>query len=153
MARYVLDHPQCVAGRRIVDLASGSGLVAISAKLAGAAHVLACDIDPYACTATELNAAAMGVSVEVSGTDLLAVPPPACDTVLTGDIFYERPLAGRAVKWLVDARDTGASVLIGDPGRSYLPRDQLTRVMDYSVPVSRELEDAEIKNTTVWQLL
>ena len=152
LARYLLDHRDSVADKRVVDLASGSGLVAIAAKLAGAVHVLAADIDPFACSATQLNARAMNVNLEVSGADLLDAPPPPVDVVVTGDIFYERPLAEKALPWLLTARSQGARVLIGDPGRSYLPRDQLTRLMGYSVPVSRELEDTEIKNTTVWRL-
>lgn len=153
LARYVLDYPCRVRGRRVLDLACGSGLVAIAAKLAGAAHVLASDIDPFACAATQTNAAAMDTVLGITGHDLLAAPPPPVDTVLSGDIFYEKPLADRALSWLLQARSRGAEVLIGDPGRSYLPGEHLVRVLDYSVPVSRELEDAEIKHTTVWRLL
>ncbi len=153
LARYVLDHPDCVRDKTVIDLATGSGLVGIAAKLAGAKHVRATDIDRYACTAVRLNARAMNVRLEVNSSDLLNWRPPRVDTILTGDIFYERPLAERTLNWLQRARDQGTSVLVGDPGRSYLPRDQLVRLMDYSVPVSRELEDTEIKHTTVWRLL
>jgi len=153
LARYVLDHPQCVLNQRVIDLASGSGLVAIAAKLAGAAHVLACDIDPYAKAAARLNARAMNASIEITRTDLLADPPPIADVILAGDIFYDRPLAEKALCWLKLAQAQGTNILIGDPGRSYLPRDQLKQLLDYSVPVTRELEDAEIKHTTVWQLI
>ena len=152
LARYLLDHPSCVEGKSVVDLATGSGLVAIAAKLAGAGRVQATDIDPYACAAAELNAHAMNVHLEVSDTNLLEMPSPATEVIVTGDIFYERPLAEKALPWLVAAKARGTQVLIGDPGRSYLPRDHLTRLMDYSVPVSRELEDTEIKHTTVWRL-
>ena len=152
LARYLLDHRDSVSDLRVVDLASGSGLVGIAAKLAGAVHVLAADIDPFACAATDLNAQAMNVGLEICDADLLEAPPPPVDVIVAGDIFYERPLAERALPWLLAAKSRGTRVLIGDPGRSYLPRDQLTRLMDYSVPVSRELEDTEIKNTTVWRL-
>ena len=152
LARYVLDHPEKVRGKRVVDLASGSGLVAIAAKLAGASHVLAADIDPYAVDAIALNAAGNGVDVSATGADLLLEPVPDTDVILAGDIFYERPLAEHALAWLQTARKGGIDVVIGDPGRSYLPRDHLHKLMDYSVPVTRELEDAEIKHTTVWAL-
>ncbi len=153
LARYLLDHPQCVRGKRIIDLASGSGLVAIAARLAGAAHVLACDIDPYAEAATRLNARAMNVEIEITSGNLLGDPPPVVDVILVGDIFYERPLAEQALTWLKQAKAGGSDVIIGDPGRSYLPKEHLKPLMDYSVPVTRELEDAEIKHTTVWRLL
>lgn len=153
LARYLLDHPQCVRGKRIIDLASGSGLVAIAARLAGAAHVLACDIDPYAEAATRLNARAMNVEIEITSGNLLGDPPPVVDVILAGDIFYERPLAEQALTWLKQAKAGGSDVIIGDPGRSYLPKEHLKPLMDYSVPVTRELEDAEIKHTTVWRLL
>lgn len=152
LARYVLDHPEKVRGKRVVDLASGSGLVAIAAKLAGASHVLAADIDPYAVDAIALNARVNGVDVSATGADLLLDHVPETDVILAGDIFYERPLAEHALAWLQTARKGGIDVVIGDPGRSYLPRDHLHKLMDYSVPVTRELEDAEIKHTTVWAL-
>ncbi len=152
LARYILDHPQCVAGKSVLDFASGSGLVAIAAKCAGAGHVVASDIDPFATTAARLNAQAMQVAIDISSESLLDTPPPPVDVIVTGDIFYERPLAEQALGWLREAKRCGTDILIGDPGRSYLPRDQLIRLMDYSVPVTRELEDAEIKHTTVWRL-
>ena len=152
LARYVLDHPEKVRGKRVVDLASGSGLVAIAAKLAGASYVLATDIDPYAVDAIGLNAQVNGVDVSATGADLLVGPMPDTDVILAGDIFYERPLAEHALAWLQTAQKGGIGVVIGDPGRSYLPRDHLRKLMDYSVPVTRELEDAEIKHTTVWAL-
>lgn len=153
LARYILDNPQCVAGKTVLDLATGSGLVAIAARLAGAAHVLASDIDPFAAIAARLNAADMGAGVDVTAENLLDEDPPRVEVVVSGDIFYERPLAEDALVWLQSARANGSQVLVGDPGRSYLPRDQLVRLMDYSVPVTRELEDSEIKHTTVWRLL
>ncbi|MCB1435813.1 MAG: methyltransferase [Rhodobiaceae bacterium] len=152
LARYVLDHAAIFAGRRVLDLGSGSGLTAIAAAKAGAADVLAADIDPFAVAAIALNAAANGVELEISGADLLASDRAASDIVLVGDLFYEKPLADRVLAFLGRQRQAGALVLVGDPGRSYLPRQSLERIADYSVPVSRELEDMEIKNTAVWQL-
>ena len=152
LARYVLDNVERVRGKRVIDLASGSGLVAIAAKLAGASSVLAADIDPYAVDAIALNAEANGVEITATGENLLSAPAPDTDVVLAGDIFYERPLAETALAWLQAARSRGTDIVIGDPGRSYLPRDHLRKLMEYSVPVTRELEDAEIKRTTVWAL-
>ena len=137
LARYVLDHPEKVRGKRVVDLASGSGLVAIAAKLAGASHVLAADIDPYAVDAIPINAAVNGVEVGATDADTPGWPPrPIRTSILAGDIFYERPLAEHALAWLQTARMGGIDVMIGDPGRSYLPRDHLYKLMDYSVPVT-----------------
>ncbi|MEP9366080.1 50S ribosomal protein L11 methyltransferase [Xanthobacter sp. VNH20] len=150
LARHVLDHPQLVAGRRVLDFASGSGLVGIAAARAGAAHVSCADIDAYALAAIALNAAANGVAVEVRGTDLIGTDA-GWETVLAGDICYERDLAERVFAWLKALSRRGAIVLIGDPGRSYLPKAELEQVAEYSVPVTRELEDAEIKHTCVWR--
>lgn len=153
LARYVLDHPQCVAGKDVLDLASGSGLVAIAAMKAGARRVVAADIDRFACTAIALNASANGVTVSTATTDLLAAGElPIAQTVLAGDIFYERDTAERALAFLMRMQAAGALVLIGDPGRSYLPKERLIARADYRVPVTRELEDSEIKHTVVWGL-
>ncbi|MFO1033553.1 MAG: 50S ribosomal protein L11 methyltransferase [Hyphomicrobiales bacterium] len=152
LARHVLDHPGLVTGKHIIDLASGSGLVAIAALKAGAASVLAADIDTFAAAAMQLNAARNGVAFEVTTDDLLQEAAPAADMILVGDLFYEQGLAARCFSWLTNAKAKGAEVLIGDPGRSYLPKDKLIRIADYAVPVTRDLEDAEIKKTAVWQL-
>jgi predicted nicotinamide N-methyase len=155
LARYVLDNPGIVAGRRVLDLASGSGLVAIAAAKAGAAPVIAADIDPFTEAAVALNAEVNNVYIEVLLQDLLdgaASPVPRYDVILVGDLFYERDTAARALAFLERHAATGARVLIGDPGRTYLPKDRLTRLAEYSVPVTRELEDLEIKRTTVWEL-
>ncbi|WP_432432032.1 class I SAM-dependent methyltransferase [Aestuariivirga litoralis] len=149
LARHVLDHPETVRGKRVIDIASGSGLVAIAAMKAGAAHVLAADIDEFSVAAIELNSAANGCAIEATAEDLLAKTAPPCDVILVGDMFYERELAGRCFAFLQAAKATS---LIGDPGRSYLPKEQLIQVASYSVPVSRELEDSEIKKTAVWKL-
>jgi predicted nicotinamide N-methyase len=152
LARYVLDHADAVGARRVLDLASGSGLVGIAAMKAGAASVLAADIDPFAVEAVSLNAKANGVVLEKTADDLLAGPPPAVDVILVGDLFYEKGLAERLLAWLEQARRQGCAVLIGDPGRSYLPRERLVECASYQVPVTRDLEDAEIKRTSVWRL-
>ena len=152
LARYLLDNPALVAGRNVLDLGSGSGLVAIAAAKAGAARVLAADIDAFALAAISLNAAANGVNVETTAVDLLAAPPAAFDIVLVGDLFYERPLAERVLAFADAARSRGALVLAGDPRRSYFPPDRFHKLAEYSVPVTRELEDAEIKRTAVWRL-
>ncbi|WP_414473010.1 class I SAM-dependent methyltransferase [Microvirga sp. M2] len=149
LARYILDHPGTVRGRRVLDFASGSGLVAIAAMKAGAAEVAACDIDGFAIAAIELNAAANGVAVTPVRADLIG-QDRGWDTVLAGDICYERDLAARVTDWLFDLSRRGAAVLIGDPGRSYLPADRLDRLQVYEVPVTRTLEDAEIKKTSVF---
>jgi predicted nicotinamide N-methyase len=156
LARYVLDHPETVARRRVLDLASGSGLVAIAAARAGAAPVIAADIDAFTEAAISLNAEANDVYIEIVVQDLLdrtASAEPRYDVILVGDLFYERDTAARALSFLDRQMAAGARVLIGDPGRTYLPEERLTRLAEYSVPVTRELEDLEIKRTTVWTLV
>ncbi|HEU6442158.1 MAG TPA: methyltransferase [Microvirga sp.] len=149
LARYILDHPETVRGRRVLDFASGSGLVAIAAMKAGAAEVAACDIDSFAIAAIALNADANGVAVSPLQDDLIG-QDRGWETVLAGDICYERDLAARVTEWLFDLSRRGAAVLIGDPGRSYLPKERLERLASYEVPVTRTLEDAEIKKTSVF---
>jgi predicted nicotinamide N-methyase len=152
LARHVLDHPGIVAGHRVLDFASGSGLVAIAAAKAGAARVEAADIDAFAHAAVALNAQANGVSLHLLTDDIVG-EDLGWDVVLAGDIAYERDTAARVFAWLDALARRGAAVWIGDPGRSYLPRERLEKVADYGVPVSRELEDAEIKCTAVWRPL
>src|SRR5258708_4825608 len=155
LARHVLDHREIVAGKRVLDLAAGSGLVAIAAAKAGAAPVIAADIDAFTEAAIALNAEANDVYVEVITQDLLDRPAsetPRYDVILVGDLFYERDTAARALSFLDRNAAAGSRVLIGDPGRTYLPKDRLTRLAEYSVPVTRELEDMEIKRTLVWEL-
>ena len=150
LARYILDHPETVRGRRVLDFASGSGLVAIAAMKAGAAEVTACDIDSFAIAAIQLNARANDVTVTPLQADLIG-QDQGWETVLAGDICYERELAARVTDWLFGLSERGATVLIGDPGRSYLPQERLQRLEIYEVPVTRTLEDAEIKKTGVWK--
>lgn len=149
LARYVLDHPELVAGRRVFDLAAGSGLVAVAAGLAGAAAVTANEIDPYAAAAIELNAAANGVEVSVVLGDELAGDAGGAEVVLAGDVFYSKLMTDRIVPFLARAHARGALVLVGDPGRAYVPASGFTRVVAYDVPVTRALEDADRKPTAV----
>lgn len=152
LARHVLDNPDLVRGKSVVDLASGSGLVGLAALKAGASRVLAADIDGFAVAAIGLNAALNAVEMDVTGEDLLAAPSPDCDVILVGDLFYEKDLAARVFAWAEEAEGRGIPALIGDPGRSYLPREKLTKLGEYRVQVTRDLEDAEIKVTSVWRL-
>ncbi len=152
LARYLLDHPDEAAVRRVLDLAAGSGLVGVAAIKAGAAHVLCADIDPFCEAAVALNAAANGVSLDFTAQNLLEGEPPAVDLICAGDVFYERPMAERVIAWLKTARDRGAEVLIGDPRRSYFPKGELIQVAEYEVPTTRELEDQAVKRSGVYRL-
>lgn len=152
LARYLLDNPRAVAGKRVIDFASGSGLVAVAAMKAGAAEVLAADIDPFCGAALALNAEANGVEASFTDRNLLDEAPPAADLILAGDICYEKPLAEQVMAWLREARAAGAEVLIGDPGRTYFPKTGLEQLAEYQVPTTRELEDMEVKRTRVWRL-
>ena len=153
LARWLLDHPGEVAGKRVLDFATGSGLVGIAAMRAGAASVLCADIDPFCAAAVAANAGANGVRLDFTAADLLEAPPPEVDLICAGDVCYERPMTDRVLQWLGQGRAAGARVLIGDPGRSYFPKDGgLTLLAEYAVPTSRELEDQEIKRTRVWAL-
>jgi predicted nicotinamide N-methyase len=150
LARYVADRPGLVAGRRVLDFASGSGLVAIAAAKAGGLRVEASDIDPFAVSAIALNAEANAVEVFARAEDLIGCDE-GWDAVLAGDVSYEREMAGAVAAWLEGLARRGADVLIGDPGRTYLARDRLEKIAEYSVPVTRELEDSEIKRTGVYR--
>ena len=150
LARYILDHPEAVSGKRVLDFATGSGLVAITAKRAGAADVLAADVDPWAADAVALNAAANDVAVDFVRGDLIGTAIDA-EVVLAGDVFYDKGFAEALAPWFRRLAGEGRIVLVGDPGRSYLPKDCLEPLASYEVPVTRALEDAEIKKTTVWR--
>lgn len=151
LARYLLDHPETVRGKRVLDVASGSGLVAIAAMKAGAASALAADIDAFAAHAAQLNAALNNVSIATSDADPFGAATDA-DVILVGDLFYDRDVAPRALKWLKSLDRVGKTILIGDPGRTYLPRDKLDQIAAYDIPVTRALEDAELKRAAVWKL-
>ena len=150
LARYVLDHPESVAGKRVVDLASGSGLVAIAAVIAGARSVTAVDIDPWTSTAIELNSRLNDVTLQISTADIIGSVIEA-DVLLAGDVFYDKAFAERLIPWFASLTQAGITVLVGDPGRSYCPRDRMVALKTYEVPVTRALEDAEVKRTTVWR--
>ena len=148
LARYLLDHPNIVVDKCVLDFGAGSGLVALAAAKAGARHVLAADIDPFALAAIRRNADANSVNVETTAQDLIG-GAEEFDLILVGDMCYERPLAERLMMWLKNSR---AEILLGDPGRSYFPKTGLARLATYSVPTTRELEDREIRETGVWRL-
>jgi predicted nicotinamide N-methyase len=150
LARYTLDHADLVKGKRVLDFASGSGLIAIATAKAGAAEVTASDIDAFAIAAIEANAVENGVTVAPRLEDLIGADD-GWEVVLAGDIAYEKDFAGAAMDWLQSLARRGATVLIGDPRRSYLPLDRLDCLIEYSVPVTRELEDSEIKRTGVFR--
>ena len=150
LSRYILDHPETVRGKTVLDFATGSGLVAIAAMKAGAKHVLAADIDPFSAPAWALNMAATEVQFETTQDDLTGAADE-WDVVLAGDVFYDRAMTDTLVPWLERLSEAGSTVIVGDPGRSYLPRTRLTELASYIVPVTRALEDAEVKRTTVWQ--
>ena len=151
LARYLIDHREIVAGKRVIDFAAGSGLVGIAARLAGAREVLCADIDAYSEAAVALNAQANGVVCAFTAQNLLDAPAPAwAQVILAGDICYEKPLAEQVLAWLAAAKTAGATVLIGDPGRSYFPRTGLTKLAEYQVATTRELEDMAVKKTSVW---
>jgi predicted nicotinamide N-methyase len=178
LSRYILDNPVIVKGKSVIDMASGSGMVGIAAMQAGATSVLAADIDQFSIAAIELNfllnnkpasrhsrdSGNLCFSLnanprqrgdeefEITSENLLIVDPPNTNVILVGDLFYEKGVAGLCLAWLEKAQAKGIEILIGDPGRSYLPKDRLVKVAEYSVPVSRDLEDAEIKQTAVWRL-
>lgn len=149
LARYILDHPEYVRGKRVLDFASGSGLVAIAAAMAGAASVEASEIDAFAVEAIALNAEANGVKVTAMLRDMVGADE-GWDTILAGDVSYERDMASGVTNWLHALHRRGATVLIGDPGRTYLARNLLAPIAEYQVPVTRDLEDMEIKRTSVW---
>jgi predicted nicotinamide N-methyase len=150
LARYVIDNPALLEGRRALDFASGSGLVAIAAAKTGAAVIEASDIDPFAIAAIGANAALNGVAVAARQENLIGADG-GWDVVLAGDIAYEKDLAEAAFAWLAALASRGATVLIGDPRRAYLPHQRLDCVIEYRVPVTRELEDSEIKRTGVFR--
>jgi predicted nicotinamide N-methyase len=151
LARHLLDHPQFVAARSVLDFGAGSGLVAIAARRAGARAVTAAEIDPFAAAAIALNAAANHCAIEITTDDVIG-SAPRWDVVLAGDMCYERPLAERLTDWLLRCAAAGALILLGDPGRAYLPRAHLAALATYTVPTPLDLEDRTARETTVWRL-
>jgi len=152
LARYILDTPTIVRDKHVLDFGSGSGLVGLAALQAGAASALCADIDRFACAAATLNAEANSLTLSASDQDLVGKDGP-WDVILVGDMCYEQPLAGEVEAWLRDQSSKRVSVLIGDPGRTYLPKDRLEKLVSYSVKTSRALEDTDVRNTSVWQFV
>lgn len=152
LGRYLSEHPEAVAGRRVFDLASGSGLCAIASMQAGAAEATAADIDAFAAAAIELNARANGRQVTVVCRDVLDDEPPRVDVILAGDCWYEAGLAERVLPWLRRAQERGIELLVGDPGRRYLPTRELLTLASYEVCTTTELEDLERKQAHVYTL-
>ena len=152
VGRYLRDHPDVVAGRRVFDFASGSGLCAIAALQAGATEATGADIDRFAAAAIALNARANGHRVDVVRRDVLDEEPPDTDLIIAGDCWYEARLAARVLPWLRRARERGIEVLIGDPRRQYLPTDELVELASYDVRTTTELEDLEHKRGFVYAL-
>jgi predicted nicotinamide N-methyase len=153
LARYLLDHPETVAGREVLDFGAGSGLVAIAAAKAGAAKVTAAEIDPFAAAAIAINAALNGVAIEVVTTNLLDGDKRFWKSVTAADICYEQPMAERAMRWLRRLAGRGSLVLLGDPGRAHLPGTGLCELARYAVPTSHELEGRERCDGFVWRVL
>lgn len=152
VSRYLLDNPEIVAGLRVLDLACGSGLCAIAAVKAGATCVEANDIDPMCEAAVAENAALNGVAIDWLGGDLLGAAPPAVDVLLAADVFYEQDMAKRFLAFLRRAADAGVRVIVGDPGRTYFPRDAFTQVAEYDVATTTEIENRPVKSARVWRL-
>ena len=152
LARYVLDHPELVAGKSVLDFAAGSGLVAIAAMKAGARAATAVDIDPFAVAAAQSNGHLNSVEIRGHLGDITNEPPLDTDIVFCGDIFYELPMSRRVLSWLDGMLDQKVPVLVGDPGRTYLPRERLDKLGSYSIEVIASLEDVSVKETGVYAL-
>lgn len=150
LARHVLDHPGAVRGRRVLDLGAGSGLVGIAAALSGAAGLAAAEIDPVGRAALQLNCAANGIAPEIIADDLLAGAPPDADVVLVGDLLYERELAEAVVPFLIRCREAGIDVLIGDPGRGFLPRQRIRHLGDYGSGMTEDDRDSPTTPSSVF---
>jgi predicted nicotinamide N-methyase len=153
LARYLLDHPEQVARQIVLDFGSGSGLVAIAAAKAGAARVLAADIDHFAAAAIAMNAAVNEVQVTVAAAELIDSADERWGVVTAGDVCYEQPMAARVTVWLRRLAQRGCLVLLGDPGRAYLPANSFHERARYLVPTSRDLEGHEMREGVVWQVL
>jgi predicted nicotinamide N-methyase len=153
LARHVLDHPELVRGRDVLDFGAGSGLLAIAAARAGARSVVAAEIDPVAAAAIALNAALNDAVVAVETVDVIGRRPARWQIILVGDMCYERPLAERLTAWLRDLAQEGATVLLGDPGRNYVPKSGLEALARYRVPTPLDLEDREWREGVVWRLM
>jgi predicted nicotinamide N-methyase len=152
LSRYILDSPSIVSDKHVLDFGSGSGLVGLASLRAGAASALSADIDEFACIAASLNAAANSLTLSTTDQNLVG-KDGSWDVILVGDMCYEQPLAGEVEAWLRDQFSKGVTVLIGDPGRTYLPKDRLEKLVSYGVKTFRALEDTDVRNTSVWQII
>jgi predicted nicotinamide N-methyase len=152
LTRFLIDQPQWVKGKRVLDFAAGSGLSGIGAAKMKAAQVTAAEIDDFAATAIKLNAKLNKVQIEIVTEDLVGRLDLGFDVVLAGDVCYERPMAERVFAWFEQLADTGVMVLMGDPGRAYLPRRGLVEMARYMVPTSTELEDKDMRLTLIWRI-
>ncbi len=152
LARYVLDNPELVAGKRVLDFGAGSGLAGIAAMLAGAASVSAAEIDAIALIAIDLNARANAVAISCLEGDIVGEVSTAWDVVLAADVCYEGPASLRIVAWLDDLARAGVLVLMGDPGRTYFPKSGHEKLISYAVKTTTELEDTDLRNTSVWRV-
>lgn len=152
LARLALDRPETVRGKRVLDFAAGSGVAALAAAKAGAAHVTACEIDAFACQAMALNADANGLALEILDIDVLVKPASDWNVIFAGDVFYEKPMADKVWPWLKAAAATGVHVLVADPGRAYLPATGLTEIARYTVPTSLDLEDRLARETRILEV-
>ncbi len=150
LARHILDNPACIAGKSVIDFATGSGLVAIAAKMAGATSVFAVDIDPFCGDAVDINSRLNNVKLEFSNQNLIGQNFTS-QVLLAGDIFYDRAIAAAITPWFQTISKNGCTIFVGDPGRSYLPRQFLTLLSEHEVHVTRALEDADVRKTNVWQ--
>lgn len=153
LARHLLDHPELARGRQVLDFATGSGLVGIAAARAGAARVVGTDVAPFCEAVVPMNAALNGVTIELRLEDLLGGPLEGFGLVLAGDVFYQQPLASRALAWFRGLAARGVTVLAGDPGRLYSPREGVRDLASYDVPVSQEIEDRPVMRTWVLEVL
>lgn len=153
LARYLLDHPAEVAGRFVLDFGAGSGILAIAVAKAGAARVLAADIDAFAAAAIAANAALNGADIEITTADVVGTVDPRWQLITAGDVCYEQPMAGRVTAWLRRLAHSGRAVMLGDPGRTYLPADGLCERTRYVVPTSRELEGCDSREGVVWRVV
>lgn len=150
LARHVLDHPASVHGKTVLDFATGSGLVAIAAHMSGAAQLLAADIDPFSADAVALNAEMYGFVLQHTTSNMVG-QDFGWDVVLAGDVFYDREMAAMLLPWFNTLAARGADILIGDPGRAYLPKERLEKLSEHQVPVTRALEDQDVRKTIVWR--
>lgn len=152
VARLILERPQLVKGKRVLDIAAGSGMIAIAAAMSGATTVVANDIDPLCEAATALNAKANGVKIDWIDGDLLHGPPPNVDVILAGDIFYQKQMAERFLDWLARAAAQGADVYAGDPGRAYAPQGGAAPIAEYDIETTADLESVTLRRSRVWKL-